>query len=225
MADPIARGRDADVFAVSDGRVLRRYRRPQPTLHEAAIMQHVRAHGFPAPEVFEARGPDLVLRRLRGPTLLADLTRRPWRLVTHARTLAALHRRLEDVPAPAWLAPAGTDGPAVCHLDLHPDNVILTPDGPVVIDWTNARRGPAGLDLASTWLLLSVAAPPGGRAQALLVEAMRRAFVRALLAGEDRGRLRPLLPVVAERRLADPNMRDDERERIRRFVAREARAT
>lgn len=39
----------------------------------------------------------------------------------------------------------------VLHLDFHPANVMLTSGGPVVIDWTNARAGPAGP--MSRWLL------------------------------------------------------------------------
>jgi len=35
------------------------------------------------------------------------------------------------------------------HGDMHPGNVILAEDGPVIIDWGNARLGPAMLDLAN----------------------------------------------------------------------------
>lgn len=36
----------------------------------------------------------------------------------------------------------------VAHCDLHPDNVIMTAEGPRLIDWTGAKRGGALLDLA-----------------------------------------------------------------------------
>lgn len=53
----------------------------------------------------------------------------------------------------AELPPAAT-GPRLCHGDFHPGNVILSPGGPVVVDWFNAGRGhPAG-DIARTSLLL-----------------------------------------------------------------------
>ena len=35
------------------------------------------------------------------------------------------------------------------HGDLHPGNVILTAEGPRLIDWTGAKRGGAPLDLAT----------------------------------------------------------------------------
>jgi len=45
-------------------------------------------------------------------------------------------------------------GQRLCHGDLHPENVICTPDGPRVIDWQKATTGnPAG-DVARTALLL-----------------------------------------------------------------------
>ena len=34
------------------------------------------------------------------------------------------------------------------HCDLHPGNVIITPQGPRLIDWTGTKRGGAPLDLA-----------------------------------------------------------------------------
>jgi hypothetical protein len=43
----------------------------------------------------------------------------------------------------------------VLHLDLHPGNVMLTSKGPVVIDWSNVRSGPAGADVAMTYLLMA----------------------------------------------------------------------
>ena len=70
---PLASGRDADVFALDDGRVLRRYRAGGDVAAEAAVMAYVADLGFPAPAVHEARGTDLVLERLDGPTMLAAL--------------------------------------------------------------------------------------------------------------------------------------------------------
>ncbi len=43
----------------------------------------------------------------------------------------------------------------LCHGDLHPKNIILSPDGPVVVDWFDVSRGDACGDVARTSLLLS----------------------------------------------------------------------
>jgi len=50
-------------------------------------------------------------------------------------------------------------GDELCHGDLHPANVIMTPDGPRLIDWTGTVRGPAAYDLAITHVLLTELAP------------------------------------------------------------------
>ncbi len=100
-------------------------------------MKHVAEHGFPVPRVLAVRADGLVMDRAEGPTMFEDVARRPWRLRHAATVLADLHGRLHSIPAPEELPSVGP-GDAVLHLDLHPLNVILTPRGPVVIDWTNA---------------------------------------------------------------------------------------
>jgi hypothetical protein len=75
--EPIARGRDAEVYALGDGRVLRRYRAPGPTGREMRVMAWARSHGYPVPRVYERTETDLILDRLDGPTMLADLARQP----------------------------------------------------------------------------------------------------------------------------------------------------
>jgi Ser/Thr protein kinase RdoA (MazF antagonist) len=43
----------------------------------------------------------------------------------------------------------------LCHADLHPGNVIMTPGGPRIIDWLAAVRAPAALDLGCCHIILS----------------------------------------------------------------------
>ncbi len=151
----IGSGRSADVFAIGGGRVLRRYRHPLDVQAEAQIMRHLAARGFPVPEVFDADGPDLVMEQLDGRDMLADLGSRPWLVGQHGRTLAELHNRLHAIDAPPGWPELLGPGSAVLHLDLHPGNVMLTSRGPVVIDWTNARAGAAGADVAMAYLIMA----------------------------------------------------------------------
>ena len=59
---------------------------------------------------------------------------------------AAILARIDRLRRPA-------DG--LCHGDIHPGNVILTADGPRLIDWTFAIRAPAALDHALTHINLT----------------------------------------------------------------------
>ena len=156
-------------------------------------MEHARRAGFPVPAVHEVRPDALVLERIDGPTMMEDLRRRPWRLNAHARLLAELHRRLHAIPF---------EDAALLHLDLHPLNVLVSPTGPVVIDWTNARAGAPALDVALTWVIAVTSGGLGGRV-----------FLRPFLREFDREELVRALPEAVAFRVADPNVDARERER------------
>jgi tRNA A-37 threonylcarbamoyl transferase component Bud32 len=197
----LASGRDADVYVLDDDRVLRRYRHGGDVTAEVRFMHHVRAHDFPAPAVFRADGPDLELSRLSGPTLLEALLSNELDAREAAELLADLLWRLHAMPAPTTSNPAVR----VLHLDLHPDNVILTPDGPVVIDWRNATEGSPALDLAMTALILAQASLGGdpimAESAAEVMYAFRERVGRQLLAG---------LPEAVARRSNDPALTANE---------------
>ena len=165
----MATGRDADVFAIDGDRVLRRYRAGGDVTAEAAVMTYLAGHGFPVPTVFHAAGTDMVMRRVSGPSMLTALRDNGIDAASAAVTLAGLHHRLHRIPARVATDPATR----VLHLDLHPDNVLLGPDGPVLIDWRNSAEGPPDLDTAMSALILAqvgVGENPGlaGIARALL---------------------------------------------------------
>ncbi|PYN28501.1 MAG: hypothetical protein DMD76_04835 [Candidatus Rokuibacteriota bacterium] len=136
----LASGRDADIFAYGRDLVVRRSRRGRSMEREARIMRYVARHGYPAPRVEDVRanGSELVMERIDGPTMLEVLSKRPWTLRRNAGRLAMLHHRLHEISAPDWLERVFGGGDRVIHLDLHPLNVILSPQGPRLIDWTNA---------------------------------------------------------------------------------------
>ena len=219
----LARGRAADVFDAGPGRVLRRYREGEggDVAAEAAAMEHARAHGFPVPAVYEARGADLVLERIDGRTMTADLARRPWLVGRLGRTLGALHRRLHAIPAPADLPSPLDRGDRLVHFDLHPENVLLGPAGPVVIDWSGASRGDPADDVALTWVILKTSAIPGPAPFRALARAGRGllldAFLSAVPAPEAaRGRV----PEIAGYRHAhDPHLQPGERRALERLIA------
>ena len=127
-------------------------------------MEHLRAHGTPVPEVFDAAGSDLVMERLDGPTMLDVVKTRPWRAAAIGRQLAALHRRIHEVPPGSLGLRRLSDGGSIVHMDLHPDNVVLTAGGPMIIDWTNVAIGDSLADVMNTWMLMMTSSPAGAPA-------------------------------------------------------------
>ena len=100
-------------------------------------------------------------------------------------------------------------GDGLCHGDLHGSNVIMTADGPKLIDWGGATRAPAGFDLACCHVALTdlapelVANPERPRA---INAAMQSEYAR--LAGKSAAALtatmEPYLPIVYVRVLLGP---------------------
>ncbi|MEU7589784.1 phosphotransferase [Micromonospora sp. NPDC049230] len=207
MVDPVplASGQDADVFAIDDRRVLRRYRDGGDVAAEAAVMAYVGSLGFPVPTVYQARGADLVMERLDGPTMLSALIAGDLDAPAAATCLAHLHHRLHALP-PRLNA---RDDARILHLDLHPDNVILTSRGPVLIDWRNASEGPADLDVALSAVILAQVAADAGHPLAAPAATLLAAFLDCVGGS-------PL--TVLDRALAlrrnDPALTTAERERL-----------
>jgi Ser/Thr protein kinase RdoA (MazF antagonist) len=131
--------------------------------------------------------------------------------VEAAEVPADLHRQLHAVPPQD-----GTDsGSRILHMDLHPDNVILSARGPTVIDWRNVARGPADFDVAMTAVILAQVVADMTHALAPPAAAKLPAFLSNL--GGDP--LSALQRAVALRR-ADPALTAVEVERIDVVAAR-----
>jgi len=208
------------VFEHGAGQVLRRYRTPRDTDREVAAMEHARAHGYPAPSARALNDTDIVMERLEGPTMLVDMMRRPWRIRDHAATLALLLDGLHAIPAPDWLPSPVGEGDALLHLDLHPENVILTAHGPVVIDWPNAACGPAAVDVAHSWIVVACSLPPNDPVKRAVTLAGRRLFLSLFLRHFERRELCAHLRAAADYRLAVRELPRGEPESIRQLVAR-----
>ncbi|MGH3266822.1 MAG: aminoglycoside phosphotransferase family protein, partial [Trebonia sp.] len=182
----VGAGRNADVYDIGDGRVLRRYRdgrAHRSVADEAGVMVHARSCGVPVPEVFDVSGADIVMERASGPTMLDVIGSRPWTVRAQAALLARLHGIVHRVPAAGLSLPARygdpEDGDVLLHRDLHPQNVILTPNGPVIIDWEGATCGPAVADIALTWAIIGFSDVPGPRVEAALLRSVRAVFTRS----------------------------------------------
>ncbi len=126
--------------------------------------------------------PVVIYERIHGPSMWQYVVDHPDRAPRYGRTLGELHADLFDLVPPMglpdqldrlrskirWAAdhidpalsgalallPVG-DRAFLCHGDLHPGNVILSPEGPIIVDWFDASRGSSAADVARTSLLLS----------------------------------------------------------------------
>lgn len=187
----IGSGRASDVYEIDEAWVLRRARDTySDALVEAAVMERVRGHGYPVPRVrVEDCSPtELVMERLHGPTMLGAFTEGRLDAGEAGVVLARLLRRLHALPG------------RVVHLDLHPDNVMLTPAGPYVIDWANAEEGDPGLDWGMSAVILAQVAV-GDETFAGPVRAMLAALLADPSSLTDDG-----LAEARRRRAANPTM-------------------
>lgn len=212
----VGAGRAAHVYDQRDGTVLRRYRSDHPTELEGRMMTWLLAQGIPVPAVHSANGRDIVMDNIEGPTMMQSLENRPWLLPSYARKLAALQRQINNLDAPDWFPchDGVTTGAAVVHLDLHPMNVILGPNGPVVIDWTNASLGDASFDAAMTYVLGSTY-----HATNRVEQFGQRAFVECFAMSRGRRSIQTALKGAVQYRLLDPHITTDETTMLERLLA------
>jgi len=134
-------------------------------------------------DVIEIDGrPSIVFERIHGPSLWQQMLETPSQVDALARECAAIHRSLLTVGPPADVpdfvdrllrkveaastrsdvefAEASTliaslpRGAALLHGDLHPGNILLGPNGPVVIDWFDATIGHPVADIVRSAILV-----------------------------------------------------------------------
>jgi aminoglycoside phosphotransferase (APT) family kinase protein len=134
------------------------------------------------------------MERLTGPVLLDAVTAGDCAPGAAGRVCRSASTRLHALPSRS-----GEPDERVLHLDLHPANVVLTPRGPVLIDWTNATDGPPDLDVALTAVILAQAAADPAHEHAAVAAPMLAAFLPT--AG---GRPLRMLDRALARRAADP---------------------
>lgn len=177
------------------GRAVKEAGVPAPGVYE--MLQEEGRHG-------------LLYERIPGVSMLTLIQSSPYKILKYAKEMARLHwsihrcstttlpcqkdkleqaihdsRKLlgertelicelmNDLPGGHW----------VCHGDFHPDNILMTKDQSVTIDWTNANMGDPMCDVARTLLILrSPCNPPGTpRMLKLLLRVFRTILHRAYL--------------------------------------------
>jgi uncharacterized protein (TIGR02172 family) len=181
--------------------------------------------------------PGIIFERVNGISLLRTLGKQPWQVTRLARQFAALQHTVHRCQAPELyaarpalaqviqerdeLTPAMKtallklletlpDGDALLHGDFHPDNVMVTPEKMLIVDWPNAARGCPLADVARTMIMLRIGEPPDmpPLARLLLIrlrDLFRNTYVRAYFAQSSfpMSDLTPWEPILGAQRLTD----------------------
>lgn len=160
-------------------------------------------------DVVEAHGrPGIVMERVEGESMLRWGTTFPWRIYTGAKLMARMHVDLhsrtgadlpalreklrkgiekasqveDDIRELALERLAGVpDGNSICHGDFHPDNIIMSKSGPVIIDWQDGVIGHPPADVARTTVLVETGVPLVGAIRGAVVGVARRIFLSIYL--------------------------------------------
>jgi len=194
-------------------------------------------------EIVEIEGRfGLEYERVDGITMLQAFMSKPWSFPVFARQLAELQadmhgRRVPGMPsqrerlsrkikkarklsenvrqAALKALELLPEDDKLCHGDFHPNNIVLTSHGPVIIDWIDASRGYPLADVARSSILIGGGPLPPGTPLVWLVKILRRWFHLIYLKRyfqlnpAGRRQLSTWVPVVAAARL-DENIHVDE---------------
>jgi aminoglycoside phosphotransferase (APT) family kinase protein len=162
-------------------------------------------------ELLEVEGRwGIVFERINGVSMLGYTQAKPWTLFAVIRQFAELHAQIHRCKAPPGLESLheritarieASDSPvadkqtaltrlaelpggiSLCHGDFHPANVLLTKQGPVVIDWSSGSCGDPIGDVACTSRLMHNAnLPPWSPAYMhVMLKCLRSAMHRSYL--------------------------------------------
>ena len=151
----------------------------------------------------------IIYDRVDGSSMLMELASKPEKLQHYADLFATLHTEMhslrvgelpsqhqrledkirsvesltEDLKQTALEALNKLpDDNMLCHGDFHPDNIQMSPQGPVIIDWNDAAKGMPEADIARTLLLLQKGQPPSHlRLDVQETRSIRARFIKAYL--------------------------------------------
>lgn len=146
----------------------------------------------------------IVMERVEGVTMLHWGTSLPWRIYTGAKMMARMHADMHsrlggDIPDLRDRLKRGIeeneiveeglrslalerlvslpDGDSICHGDFHPDNIMMSDKGPVIIDWQTGVRGHPAADVARTVVLIESGMPLMSGVRRVVIEWARKIFL------------------------------------------------
>jgi aminoglycoside phosphotransferase (APT) family kinase protein len=258
----IGAGRTATIFRYGQNQAIKLFKAsfPRQAINdEFEIGRSLNTRGLSIPRTYELIEVDhtkgIVLDFINGRSMLQNLAKKPWFVLTYAKKMARLHFAIHkaSIARNNWIKSLSKslaekisrvtllsteeqnavlqdlaslpDGSALCHGDFHPDNILMSKDGLVTVDWITARIGNSVADVARTWLLLSMATLPEdkSRIEVFLAKHLRDSFCRSYLKEyqtlsnislEDLEKWK--LPVAAARLIEDVS--DQENQNLLKFI-------
>jgi tRNA A-37 threonylcarbamoyl transferase component Bud32 len=204
-------------------------------------------------EVDDTKG--ILLDFVEGRSMLQNLASKPWLVLRYAKKMANLHFNTHraDFKGNKCIKPLSQsiadqisrvnlltseektailsylsclpDGSSLCHGDFHPDNIIVSKDRLVTVDWITARLGNPIADVARTWLLLTMGTLPENKTafEIFLAKHLRDIFCSGYLqeyrklsnfASQEFEKWK--LPIAAARLIE--NVSDQENQNLLRFI-------
>jgi serine/threonine protein kinase len=196
----------------------------------------------------------IIFEYIDGATMLQNLAKKPWLVFSYSKQMAKSHWEIHkthlsvhDMPSlkeslidGILTTPLLTkeekgiiishlltlkDRRAICHGDFHPDNIIISKNGLVTVDWMTARVGNSIADVARTWLSLTMGTLPENKSgiEVFLTKCLRNAFYHSYIKEykklskiTDSGFEDWKLPVAAARLLE--NVSEQENQHLLNFI-------
>lgn len=213
----IGEGNTAEVYTWGEADILKLFRKEFPlegVEKEFRVSKEIEKLGLPTPKVGELIEYDgrngIIYEKIKGASLLTQITKRPWVAGKYAKQLAKMHYEMHQCKAEGlasykesleWnilhtkalsedkkqailqLLNKLPEGEALCHGDFHPGNVIESEKQFVILDWMTATCGNPSADVARTILLMRDAALPGNMPGAVkkLINLMRNRMTNSYL--------------------------------------------
>ncbi|WP_203289928.1 aminoglycoside phosphotransferase family protein [Metabacillus sp. cB07] len=200
--------------------------------YEFAIYEEIAKTPLQVPRLFsfEKEEHALIFERIYGASLMAEMKRSPLFMPYHIRLLAKCHTDIHNCRD--LLLPVLRDRLALrisqsnhlnerekekilshldglpdhervlCHGDFHPDNVLITKEGHVIIDWADAAAGSRLADIARSFLLINYGGLTSSRVQGVFRRILAGYYVRCYRKTEPfaKSELQKwILPVAAAR--------------------------
>lgn len=122
----------------------------------------------------------IIYEKISGITMMKVIATKPWKVKKEAQRLAKLHKSIqqkvdfqlcnyksrlkenisytellsEDIKTRLYdYIDELEDGNVLCHGDFHPDNILITKNGEIIIDWMTATQGNPLTDIARTSIM------------------------------------------------------------------------